>query len=102
MPRLRHLEAKTVAQLSEAIRTTHTQDGGVVLDIRHGRIFALNIVGSKILEFVKKDYEAPQIAQEISQEFGISPEVATADVREFLESLEKHALIERRDVRVES
>jgi hypothetical protein len=83
-------------RISESLRHTHNLDGGVVLDIRHGRIFALNLVGSRIVELLKTDYQDTEIANEISQEFGISPEKAAADVREFLESLERQHLIERR------
>ena len=87
-------------RISENLRHTYHLDGGVVLDIRHGRMFALNFVGSRIVELLKTDYQDTEIANEISQEFGISPEIAAADVREFLESLEKQHLIERRDTDV--
>jgi predicted transcriptional regulator len=59
-------------------------------------MFGLNFVGSRILELLKNDAQPPQIAEEISREFGVAPETASADVREFLELLEKHNLIERR------
>ena len=96
--RLRHPEAtRTVIRISANVRNTHNQDGGIVLDVRHGRMFSLNFVGSRILQLLKTNAEPPQIAEKISQEFGVSMETANADVREFLESLEKHRLIERRD-----
>jgi hypothetical protein len=88
---------KTVIRISANVRNTHNQDGGIVLDVRHGRIFSLNFVGSRILELLKVNVQPPQIAEAISREFGVSMETANADVREFLESLEKHRLIERRD-----
>jgi hypothetical protein len=81
-------------RLSETVRSTHSQDGGIVLDIQHGRMFRLNFVGSRILELLKKNYEATQIAEEISRDFGVSLEIATADVREFLDVLEKQKLVE--------
>jgi Coenzyme PQQ synthesis protein D (PqqD) len=87
-------------RISENIRHTHNLDGGVVLDIRHGRMFALSFVGSRIVELLKTDYQDTEIANEISQEFGVSPDIAVADVREFLQSLEKQHLIERRDTDV--
>lgn len=85
-------------RISESVRNTQDQDGGVVLDIRHGRMYGLNFVGSRILELVKQNYQQPQIAEEISRQFGIGLDTATTDVREFLESLDKHGLIERRGV----
>jgi hypothetical protein len=87
-----------VMRISDSVRNTHNQDGGVVLDIRHGRMYGLNFVGSRILELVKQDCEELQIADEISRQFGISLDTAASDVREFLESLHKHGLIERRGV----
>lgn len=82
-------------KISAQVRSTHDQDGAVVLDIRHGRMYGLNFVGSRILELLRQDYQEPQIAEEISRQFGIGLDTATSDVREFLKSLEKHHLIER-------
>ena len=86
-----------MVRISENTRHTHNLDGGVVLDIRHGRMFALNFVGSRIVELLKTNYQETELTNQISQEFGISQEIAAADVREFLESLEKQHLIVRRD-----
>jgi hypothetical protein len=83
-------------RVSDHVRSTHDQDGGVVLDVRHGQMFSLNFIGSKILELLKRGCPEPQIAQEISMEFGVTREIAAADVREFLDTLEKHRLIEVR------
>jgi hypothetical protein len=87
-------------RISENVRSTHDADGGIVLDVRHGRMYALNFVGSRIVELLKQDWPTDQIANEISQQFGIAPDVARADVREFLASLEKQELIARRDTAV--
>jgi Coenzyme PQQ synthesis protein D (PqqD) len=84
-------------RVSESLRSTHNQDGGIVLDILHGRMYGLNFVGSRILELLKRSYDEAQVAEEISRQFGIGVSTASADVREFLDSLEKHRLIERRD-----
>jgi len=83
-----------VIQLREYVRKTHSQDGAIVLDLRHGRMFTLNLVGSKIFELLEREHTTAQIAAELSREFGIDPDVATHDVREFLDTLEKHRLIE--------
>jgi len=81
-------------RVSEHVRKTHSQDGGIVLDVRHGRMFGLNLVGSKILELIERQYTQTQISQEIASTFGVSAEIADQDIREFLETLEKHHLIE--------
>jgi hypothetical protein len=85
-------------RISEYVRNTQNEDGGVVLDVRHGRLFALNVVGSRIVELLKKDCREAGIAHQISQEFGVSLEIATADVREFLLSLQTYQLVEHAEV----
>ena len=80
-------------KLSEQVRSTHTQDGAVVLDIRHGRMFRLNLVGSRMLELLKQGHSEPQIAEEIGREFGATREIVEPDLREFLTLLERHGLL---------
>jgi hypothetical protein len=81
-------------RVSEHVRKTHSQDGGIVLDVKHGRMFGLNLVGSKIIELLGQEYSPTFIAQEIARTFGISIGIADNDVREFLDTLEKYRLIE--------
>ena len=85
-----------MVRVSEHVRKTHSPDGGIVLDVMHGRMFGLNLVGSKILELLERQTTPTLIAQEIAQTFGVSAEIAERDVREFVETLEKHHLIETR------
>ena len=80
-------------QLSDAIRQTQTMDGGVLLDVRHGRMFCLNLVGAKILELLKRGYDESRITDEISRDYGMSREVVRGDVTEFIESLEKNHIL---------
>lgn len=79
------------------IRSTHSQDGAVVLDVRHGHMFNLNLVGSRILVLLEQGNPESQIAENVSREFGVSREIADADVREFLGTLQKYRLVEFRD-----
>ncbi len=81
-------------RVSEYVRKTNSQDGGIVLDVKQGQMFILNLVGSKILELLDRQYTPAQIAEDVSREFGISADVAIRDVGEFLDALEKHHLIE--------
>ena len=80
--------------LSTQVRSTHNQDGGVVLDIRQGQMFRLNLVGSRILELLKQGHSEARIAEEISRDFGAAREIVETDLREFLTHLEKHHLLE--------
>jgi hypothetical protein len=83
-------------KLSAQTRSTHNQDGAIVLDILHGHIFRANIVGSRILELLRRNHTEEQIAEELSREFRVSRETLVADLAEFLALLKKHRLIELR------
>jgi len=81
-------------RISDAIRSTATQDGAILLDIRHGQILSLNRMGSAIFQMLKRGVEPSQIAREISREFGANVTEVQADVLEFIESLQKHDVVE--------
>lgn len=80
-------------KLSEHVRSTHSQDGAVVLDILHGQMFRLNLVGSQMLELLKQGHSENEIAEQLSHEFGVARETVASDLQEFLTHLEKHHLI---------
>lgn len=80
-------------RVSEAVRTTHGQDGAVVLDIQQGRVLRLNVTGSFIFQCLQRGETEPQIIDGISQHFCVSRDIAEADVNEFLDSMEQEGLI---------
>jgi hypothetical protein len=80
-------------KIADNVRSSHNQDGGVVLDILHGEMFRLNYVGSKILELLKQGYAEPEIAAHLAREFGIDRSTAETDVQDFVETLQKHHLL---------
>ena len=80
-------------RVSDTLRTTHSQDGAILLDVHQGQIFNLNLVGSKILELINNGETESNIVTVISREFNASREVVGNDVRQFIESLEKHKLV---------
>lgn len=65
-----------------------------MLDVRQGQMFNLNVVGSRILELLESGATDSAIVDEISQKFEVSRDVAANDVREFIESLKQHHLLE--------
>ena len=81
-------------RISDTIRRTETVDGGILLDIHHGQMFCLNVVGAKILELMQRGYDETRIADEISRTYGASREVVRADVLEFIETLHKHHILQ--------
>jgi hypothetical protein len=81
-------------KVSEAVRSTHSQDGAIVLDIQQGQMFNLNLVGSRILELLEAGTAESLIADEISRQFGVSSDVVNQDMHDFINSLEEHRLVE--------
>jgi hypothetical protein len=81
-------------RISDTIRRTQTADGGILLDVHHGQMFCLNIVGAKILELMQQGYDESRIADEISRSYGASSEVVRADVSDFIENLHKHHILQ--------
>jgi hypothetical protein len=83
-------------RVSDGVRSTHGQDGAIVLDVQQGQMFNLNRVGSRILELLESGSAESDIVNVISQEFNSSREVVENDVREFIASLRKHKLVSER------
>ena len=81
-------------KISEHIRTTITQDGAVLMNIKGGSMLTLNPTGSIIWQQLRDGRSPAQIADRLASEFGIPREQASADVNEFLEQLEAQHLID--------
>ena len=81
-------------RVSDTVRSTHNQDGAIVLDVQQGQMFNLNFVGSRILELLQGRSAQPQIVDEIVREFGVDRDRAEHDVQEFLGALKRNRLVE--------
>jgi len=84
-------------RVSNTVRSTHNQDGAILLDIRQGLMFNVNFVGSRILELLGNGSTESVITELISREFGVGRELAESDVRQFLQALKKCHLVEERE-----
>jgi hypothetical protein len=80
-------------KISETVRTTHGQDGAVILDIQRGRVIRLNLTASFIFQCLERGETESQIVEGISEYFRISPEVAHTDVADFLNSMKQQGLV---------
>jgi hypothetical protein len=87
-------EVRPMHKVSDSIRSIHGQDGAIVLDIRQGQIFNLNLVGSRILELLECGSTEEQITDAISREFTADIETVRKDVAEFLEKLKTNQLVD--------
>jgi hypothetical protein len=81
-------------RLSDTIRRTDTPDGGILLDVHHGRMLCLNPVGAKIVELLDRGHDESRIVEELCKQYGVSEAIVRADVTEFVESLQKHQVLQ--------
>jgi len=81
-------------KISESVRSSHGQDGAILLDVQQGQIFNVNLVGSRILELLAAGTSEPAIADAISKEFGVNRDTVTKDMQEFLLALEQRGRLE--------
>jgi hypothetical protein len=80
-------------KVSDTVRSTHSQDGAVVLDIHQGEMFNLNPVGSRILELLKTGSTKSEVVDQISRQFSVDRTEVDRDIHEFIASLQEHRLI---------
>jgi DNA-binding CsgD family transcriptional regulator len=86
-------KATAMIKISENVRTSHAQDGAMLLDVSQGKIYGLNPVASRILRLFVEGLNQEQIQSEISREFKTDHETVRKDVTAFLAQLAKHRLI---------
>lgn len=80
---------------SSRIRSTHTPDGGIVMDVDNGRMFSLNSSGSVMFQLLTRGLDEQSVVDELVRLFGIPAAVAQRDLDEFRSALNSHALIEK-------
>jgi len=68
-----------------------------LLDIHHGEMFCLNVVGSKIIELLERGLDEAQIAEQVSSVFAADIETVRVHVRDFIEALHQHHILQARD-----
>lgn len=81
-------------KISQTVRSTHNQDGAIVLDIREGQMFSVNLVGSRVLELLNSGTAQTLIVNTISKEFGAPRELVAGGIEEFMKALKALHLIE--------
>ena len=74
------------------IRSTHSADGAIVIDIDHGKMFSLNASASVIFQLLVRGLGEKQIVGELTRQFEIPAAVAQRDLDDFRRALNNHAL----------
>ena len=80
-------------KISDSVRSTHGQDGAIVLDVQQGQMFNLNLVASRILELLEQCSSEAEIVDTVSREFNADIDLVRDDVKEFLEKLKTYKLV---------
>ena len=80
--------------MPDDVRATHSEDGAILLSVRHGQMFGANRVGSAIFQLLKAGRDEAAILAEISRKFGIGEEVVRSDLCDFVATLTKCRLLE--------
>ncbi len=88
--------AERAWMVSPDVRSTHSEDGAVLLDIRQGLCFSLNVVGAKVwekLEASQTGLTLSQLVGELAPVFAVSTDQLRTDLEYYLHELEAKALI---------
>lgn len=81
-------------RLLNHVRTSHTAEGAVLLDIGNGRIYSLNPTGARVVELLNSGTAESKIAPVLAREFPVDIETAITDTAEFLSLLRRYALVD--------
>jgi hypothetical protein len=85
--------------LSQDVRLTKSQDGGILLDLRGGAFFHLNPAATRILELLKAGADYTTIVRVIGTEFEASESVVKTDIDDFLATLRTARLLQDEEPR---
>ena len=80
-------------EVSAGVRSTRSEDGGIVLDLNQGKILRLNGIGAFIFERIRDRQNETEIIAEVSHTYGIPNRIVHSDVADFLKSLEHQGLV---------
>ena len=82
--------------VSSEVRSTVEGGNLVLLHMKKGLLFKSNRTGARIWQGLQDRRPLLRIAEELSREFGVPPDVVKRDVDGFIADLESHGLLARR------
>lgn len=95
LPSFKPKSAATRLVPAEYVVSTVHGTRTVLLDVRNGHYWGLDEVGSRIWQLTEQGLFAEEIAQRLAQEYDADITDLLADVRSFLDSLQKSKLMRR-------
>jgi hypothetical protein len=84
--------------VSPAVRSTYSEDGAVLLDIRKGLCYSLNPVAARVWSTVEarpSGVDFYGLVEVMETHYKVSHEELERDVTEYLDKLEKMGLVQR-------
>jgi hypothetical protein len=81
-------------RLSQNARRVTNSDGGVLLDLRRGKVFQMNGMGATIVELLAEGSTEDRISLEVSKRCGVEIACVSADIHAFLDSLKHFGLVD--------
>jgi hypothetical protein len=91
-------QLNSVWNASASVRSTYTQDGGVLLDVEKGMCYSLNAVASKLWNHIEQNHAGvtfDELVSVIRNNFEVTDGGLEADIAAHLEKLEKMGLVKR-------
>ena len=91
-------QPNAVWNASASVRSTYTQDGGVLLDVEKGMCYSLNAVASKLWNHLEQNQAGvtfDDLVNVIRNNFEVTDGELETDIAAHLEKLEKMGLVKR-------
>ncbi|HEX8692968.1 MAG TPA: PqqD family protein [Longimicrobium sp.] len=78
------------------VRSVIDPDGAVVLDLRKGKYYSLNGVGTAIWQQLEAGRTLAEIAAHLCERYGAPGDEVRRDVADFVDTLQRRALVDVR------
>jgi hypothetical protein len=98
-------DEKCVWNVSGSVRSTYTQDGAVLLDVKKGACYSMNVVAARVWTALEKSQDGINlegIVKALETRFSVPREQLESDTAECLENLQRLGLISRKDAAMSS
>jgi hypothetical protein len=80
-------------RIPEGVQATVDENGLVLFSLTAGKLFRANRTGARIWSAITQGKDAELLAQELSNEFGVSVSRAAEDISRFIQSLTQSELL---------
>ena len=77
----------------ERVMVRRLGDEYVLLDVASGIYFGLDVVGARIWQLLSENHSAPEIADQLAQEFDVTREQAASDLAHLVDELSANGLL---------